>query len=89
MQAFAFPVFRECSFWASRNGVEQIFFDINQKIVCWKICKVSVLLAVLWEYVFQNVEWVEVWAKRYGKMIDVLSLLLALRLSARKSEIKG
>ena len=56
MQAFAFPVFRECSFWASRNGVEQIFFDINQKIVCWKICKVSVLLAVLWEYVFQNVE---------------------------------
>ena len=56
-QTFAFPVFRECSSWASRNGAVQIYFsDTNQKHICWKICKVSGFLAVLREYIFENVE---------------------------------
>ena len=57
IQTFAFPVFREWSSWASRNGAVQIYFsDTNQKDICWKICKVNGFLAVLREYIFENVE---------------------------------
>ena len=42
IQTFTFQLLRECSSWEARNGVVQMFFsDINEKHVCWKICKMS------------------------------------------------
>ena len=66
----------------------KFFFDTNPKHVCWKICKVSGFSAVLRNYTFYNVEWVEVRTTSYWKMSDSFcQFLLALRLSARKSKI--
>ena len=49
LQTFAFQVLRECSSWASRNGAVQILFLTPAR---------NMFLAVLWEYIFNNVEWV-------------------------------
>ena len=48
---FDFQVLRECSSWASRNGAVWIFFQTPTR---------NMFLAVLQEYVFYNLEWVEV-----------------------------
>ena len=78
--------------WCSAN----VFSDTRQKYVCWKIFKSERLLAVLRDRIIFSVKWVEVrktskvfWAKLYCKMSDIFCyFLLALRLSARKSDIK-
>ena len=58
----------------------QAFSNTNQKHVSWKTFKVSKVLAVLQEYNFYNIEWLEVckmseisWANLYCKMSDLLS----------------
>ena len=45
LQTFAFQVFWECSSWATRNGVVQLFFETPTR---------KMFLAVLWEYIFNN-----------------------------------
>ena len=57
MNKFAFHVLRECSFLASRNGAVQMFFLTPTR---------NMILAVLQEYIFDNIECVEV-----RKMIEV------------------
>ena len=47
LQAFSFQVLRECSSWASRNGAEQMFFLTPTR---------NMFLAVMWQYLFYNVE---------------------------------
>ena len=71
------------------------FFWHHPQNVCWKICTVSGFLAVLRELSFYNVEWVKVrkisdvfCVKLYCKVNDFFASSLALRLSARKYEIK-
>ena len=71
IQTFAFQVLWECSSWASRNGAVQMFFLTQPKIM---------FLAVFWEYIFYNAEWVVVckmirgfWVKLYCKMSDLSS----------------
>ena len=54
IQTFGFKMLQECSSWASRNGATKL------KHVCWKICKVKQVLAVLWKHSTFNVKWVEV-----------------------------
>ena len=68
MQIFAFQVLQEHSSWASKNGAVQMFFLIPTR---------KIFLAVLQEYVFYNVDWVEVhkisegfWTKLYCRMSD-------------------
>ena len=63
IQIFAFQVLQEYNSWTSRNGAAQIFFLTPTTIM---------FLPVSREYVFYNVEWVEVrkmseafWAKLY------------------------
>ena len=51
MQTFAFQVLGKCSSWASRNSVVPMFF------LALTIIK---FLAVLWEYIVYDVDWVEV-----------------------------
>ena len=52
---------RDCSSSVSKNGALQMLFsDTSYNYVCWKICKVGRFLTVLWEYIFYNVEQVEV-----------------------------
>ena len=94
IQIFSFPVFWKCSSRAFRNGAVQIFFsDTNQEHVCWKICKVSEFSAVLREYIFYNVEWLEVcnvskaFKAKWCCKISELSyqFLKALRISAGES----
>ena len=78
--------------WCSAN----VFSDTRQKYVCRKIFKSERLLAVLRDRIIFSVKWVEVrktskvfWAKLYCKMSDIFCyFLLALRISARKSDIK-
>ena len=46
-------------FFASRNGAVQIFYLIpTRDRFAGKFVKWVRLLAVLWEHIFQNVEWV-------------------------------
>ena len=78
-QTFAFKVLRECSSWASRNGVVQMFFCTQTRnMFAGKFVKWERFLAVLSEHIFSNVEWVEFykmsevfWAKLYCKMSDL------------------
>ena len=73
-----------------------MFSETKQKHICWKFIKSESFLAVLREHNILNIKWVEVgkmsedfWAKLYCKMCDLSwYFLLALKLSARKSEIK-
>ena len=70
IQTFPFQVLWEWSSWASGNRAVHFFSDTNQKHVCWKCIMLVKFLAVLGEYIFYNVGWVEVskksevfWAK--------------------------
>ena len=67
LQTFAFQVLRECSSWASRNGAVQILFLTPAR---------NMFLAVLWEYIFNNVEWVEA-----PKMSEVFRAILYCKMS--------
>ena len=97
-QIFAFKVLQQCSSWEQRNGLVQIsFFDTKQKHVCRKICKLrKVFGCVSGACYFQCQLSCEVremsevvWVKLYCKIGALFrKFLLALRLPARKSEIK-
>ena len=39
MEAFDFPMLRECSSWVSKNGAMKMFFWHHPQNVCWKICQ--------------------------------------------------
>ena len=62
-------VLRECSYWASRNGaVQKIFLTLTKNL----------FLAELQEFIFHNVEWIEVrttsevfWAELFCKISDI------------------
>ena len=79
IQTFAFKVLQECSSWASRNGVVQMFFlTPNRSMFAGKFLKPERLLAVLRKHIFFNVKWVEIckmsevfWGKLYCKMSDL------------------
>ena len=95
MQTLALKVLQECSFGASgRAAVQMFFLTPNSNIIAEKFVNSERLLAVLQEHIIFNVKWVEVrkmsevfWAKLYCKMSDPFcSVLLALRVSARKCE---
>ena len=66
------------------------------KHVCWKFVKSERFLVVLREHIIFNVKWVDVrklseifWGKLYFKTCDLFcKFLLALKLSARKYQIK-
>ena len=72
--------------WYSAN----VFSDIEQKYVCWKgfwLCCKSILFSTSSELRF--VKWVRFFEENYCKMSNLFRyFLLALRLSARKSDIK-
>ena len=52
---------RDCSSSVPKNGaVQMLFSDTSYNYVCWKICKGSRFLTVLREYIFYNVERVEI-----------------------------
>ena len=84
MQTFHLKVLRECSSCASRNGALQMFFFLTptrNKFVA-KFVKWLRFLAVLLDYIFYNVEWVEVrkmskvyWEKLCCKMNDLFCWL--------------
>ena len=85
MEAFDFPMLRECSSWVSKNGAMKMFFWHHPQNVCWKICTVSGFLAVLRELSFYNVEWVKVrkisdvfCVKLYCKVNDIFLPVLWL-----------
>ena len=60
IQTFAFKVFQECNYWASRKGAVQIFFlTPNRNMSAGKFAKSERLLAVLREDIIFNVKWVE------------------------------
>ena len=82
---FAFQVPRECSSWAFRNGaVQMLFLTPTRNMFPGKFVRWIRFLPVLREYICYNVERGEV-----RKMSDLFSqFLLALRVSARKPEIK-
>ena len=69
MQIFAFQVLQEHSSWASKNSAVQMFF--------LTLTSRKMFLVVLQEYIFYNVDWVEVrkisegfWTKLYCRMSD-------------------
>ena len=74
-----FQVLRECSSWASRNGAVQMFFPTTTRnMFDGKFVKWIRFLSLLREYVFYNVEWLEVrkmnvvfWAKIYCKISNL------------------
>ena len=78
IQTFSFKVLQECSSWPSRNGASQYFFlTPNRNMIVGKVVKSERSLAVLWEPIIFNVNWVEVrkmsdlfWAKLYCKTCD-------------------
>ena len=77
----AFKVLPECSSCASGNDVAQKFFQTpTRNMFAGKFVKWVKFLAVLWQYIFYNVEWVEnckmgdvFWVKLYYKMSDLFS----------------
>ena len=61
IQTFAFKVFQECNYWASRKGAVQIFFlTRNINMSAGKFVKSERLLTVLWEGIIFNFKWIEV-----------------------------
>ena len=59
-QTFAFQVLWECSSWVSRNVTVQILFlTPTRNIAAGKFVKLIRSLAVLCEYIFGNVDWIE------------------------------
>ena len=96
IHTLAFKVLQECSSWMSRNGAMQIFFSPNRKMFAGKFIKWEQFSVVLRGHISFNVKWVVVcrmkdvfWVKLYCKMSDLyVSFFLALRLFARKPEIK-
>ena len=94
IQTFAFKVLQECSCWAPKNGVVQIFFLARKRnMFAGNFVKSERFLFAFREHIIFTVKWVDVrkmsevfWAKLYYKMCDLFCwILLALRLSARKS----
>ena len=97
IQTFAFKVLQDCSCWAPKNSVVQIFFLARKRnMFAGNFVKSERFLFALRDHIIFNVKWVDVrkmsevfWAKLYYKMCDLFCwFLLVLRLSARKSEIK-
>ena len=73
---FAFKVIQECSSWASRNGVVQIFFlTPHRNMFAGKFVKSERFQAVFREHIIFNVKWVKnEWgflAKLYYKIFDL------------------
>ena len=55
IQTFAFKMLQECSSWASRNGVVQMFFlTPNRSVFAGKFLKSERLLAVLRKHIFST-----------------------------------
>ena len=79
IQTFAFKVLQECSSWASRNDVVQIFFlTPHRRMFAGKFLKSERFLVVFLEHIIFNVKWVKVrkmsqvfLAKLYCKMCDL------------------
>ena len=98
IQTFTFKVLQGCGSWASRNdAVQMLLLTSNRNMLAGKFVKSERVLAVLRVQFVVNVKLVEIrkmgevfWAKLYCKMSDFFRyFLLALRLSARKSDIKN
>ena len=98
-RTFTFKVLQGCTSWGRQKMVQcKCFFWQRTEtcLLCWKICKSVSFLAVLQEHIIFNVKWVEVHkmrevfrAKLYCKMNNPFRwFLLALTVSAKKSEIK-
>ena len=89
---------QECSFGRQEmGGVQMFFLTPNRNVFSGKVLvNLERLLPVLQGHIIFNVKWDEVhkmsevfWAKLYCKMSNLFwQSLLALRLSAKKSEIK-
>ena len=79
IQTFALQVLWECSSWAFRKGaVEMFFLTHTRSIFARKSSDWGRFLAIFQEYIFKNIEWVEVhkmsevfWAKLYCKISDL------------------
>ena len=70
IQTSDFQVLQECKSWPFGNGAVQMFFfwQPTRTMFAGKFVKWEKFLAVLREYIFYNVEWVE-----FRKMSEVFS----------------
>ena len=79
IQTYAFNVLPKCSFGVHRNSAEQVFYlTLTRDMFSGKFVKWARFLAVLLEYIFYNIEWVEAFKMKFFER-NCTVLVLCLR----------